>query len=161
MPSRRKHIRRKSLRRTKSRRGGVSHTRSRVSPKRVSAITKIQSKSKIQPKPGTPEYLKKAFEERRNDYRDAHRDLTRRRNNEIDLHRQMVSAIVEAGSSDASDGNLSDTIYSRNADRLNAQIHNLYKYYLTEQEIEDDDARAARAATQQELYSHANRTYNE
>jgi hypothetical protein len=31
MPSRRKHIRRKSLRRTKSRRGGVPHTRSGVS----------------------------------------------------------------------------------------------------------------------------------
>jgi hypothetical protein len=147
MPSRRKHIRRKSLRRTKSRRGGVSHKGKSKTPKSQTPKSQIQ--------PGTPEYLKKAFEERRKDYWDAHRDLTRQRNTEIDLHRQMVSAIVEAGSSDASDGNLSDTIYSRNADRLNAQIHNLYKYYLTEQEIEDDDARAARAAAQQE----ANRTY--
>ena len=160
MTSRRKHIRRKSLRRTKSRRGGVPHTRSGVSHTR-SGVSHTIRKSKIQPQPGTPEYLNKVFAERRKDYWEANHDLIRQRNIEIDLHRQMVSAILGAGSSDASDGNLSDTIHSRNADRLNDQIYNLYKYYLTKQEIEDDDARAAQAARAAAQIEQANRIYNE
>ncbi len=123
MPSRRKHIRRKSLRRTKSRRGG---------------------------KPGTRQYLQKPINQRKTDYRKAWQTLTNRRNREIDLHRALLKHILESGSSDAShDGNLSDTIHSRNADALNEQINFLRNIYFTEQEIaaaEREDALAARAS---------------
>lgn len=112
MPSRRKHIRRKSLRRTKSRRGGA--------------------------KPGTRLYFKKSFEERNRDYWKARQNLTEQRNHQLDLHTALVKQILESGSGDAfHDGNLSNTIYSEQADALNEQITNLHLNggYFTEQEI--------------------------